>query len=204
MRDISREKAGENMKIILASGSPRRRELLDSLGWSFSIVVPSVDESMNRNEAPEELAIRLAGKKARAAAAMSSDLPVVAADTVVEIEGRILGKPLDLQEAVEMLSLLQGKCHRVITGLALMIQDRITSRAEITRVCFRPLEKNEIEAYVRVEHCLDKAGGYAIQGRGSLLVENIEGCYYNVVGLPLYLLSSMLEDEGFSLGKQWR
>jgi len=201
----NRKNLGEReMEIILASGSPRRKALLESLGWEFTVVVPDTDEKIMDGEMPEELAERLAREKAEAVGNKYFHLPVVAADTVVEIGGNILGKPRNEDEAFEMLSALQGRVHRVITGLALLKEGRMTSRNEITRVFFRKLDREEINTYINTENCLDKAGGYAIQGRGALLVEKIEGCYFNVVGLPLSLLSSMFQSTGWPLVEQWR
>jgi septum formation protein len=194
----------EKMEIILASGSPRRKALLESLEWKFTVVIPDTDEKIMDGVRPEELAERLAREKAEAVGAKYFQLPVVAADTVVEIEGNIFGKPRNEDEAFEMLSALQGRIHRVITGVALLKEGRMISRREITRVFFRKLDREEIKTYIDTENCLDKAGGYAIQGRGALLIEKIEGCYFNVVGLPLSLLSSMFQSSGWPLSEQWR
>src|SRR6056297_2439592 len=201
----NRKNLGEReMEIILASGSPRRKALLESLGWEFTVVVPDTDEKIMDGEMPEELAERLAREKAEAVGTQFFHLPVVAADTVVEIGGNILGKPRNEDEAFEMLSALQGRVHRVITGVALLKEGKMISRNGITRVFFRKLDREEINTYINTENCLDKAGGYAIQGRGALLVEKIEGCYFNVVGLPLSLLSSMFQSTGWPLVEQWR
>lgn len=180
------------MKIILASGSPRRRELLSSLGLSFEVHRPDVDESHSGSEQPEELCRRLARLKAQAGAEEFPDALVIAADTIVVIDGVILGKPHDRADAVRMLKMLQGRVHEVLTGLSVCVDGRVMSHVERTRVKFRALGEEEISAYVSTGECDDKAGAYAVQGKGSLLVEGIEGDYFNVVGLPVCRLGMMI------------
>jgi septum formation protein len=187
--------------VILASSSPRRRELLKQIGLSFTIDPADVDESLLPGEDPEGYAVRVALDKARVAAGRTGDGLVIAADTIVVLGRDILGKPVDVRDAERMLSLLSGRKHRVITGLALLDAGTGMTRTDsaVTGVWFRELTPAEISAYVSTGEPLDKAGAYGIQEKGAILVEKIEGCYYNVVGLPLSVLSRMLRDFGMSL-----
>lgn len=190
-------------EIILASGSPRRRELLGSLGWKFRVIVPEIDESIGK-ESPLQAVERLAMEKARAVSGLFHEDLVIAADTIVVIEDRILGKPENSSRAIEMLSMLNNRTHEVITGLAVCWGSSRSVSSEITKVTFRKMNTSDLSTYVSTGEGLDKAGAYAIQGRGSLLVKNISGCYFNVVGLPLFRLSKIMEDMGLSLSIQWR
>lgn len=188
--------------MILASASPRRRELLSLLGWPFSVQISSIDEIIDPSESPSEAVVRLAIEKARSVISSPEDL-VVAADTVVVKDGRILGKPSSRDEAFSMVSSLAGRTHTVLTGVAVAQGDRLKGEVEATSVAFRDLNDNQIKAYVETGEGMDKAGAYGIQGLGALLVDRIEGDYFNVVGLPLRRLSSMLESFGYSLDLQW-
>ena len=191
-------------KIILASGSPRRRELLAGLGWNFEVIPPQVDEKKIDGEPPAELVKRLAEEKASSVASRFLGNWVLGADTVVALEGRILGKPNSEGEAAEMIAELSGRTHSVFTGVALIAPDgRKLINAEETRVTFRPLEKEDILAYIALGESMDKAGAYAIQERGTLLAERIDGCYFNVVGLPLFRVSQMFAEMGIALSDQW-
>ena len=191
-------------KIILASGSPRRRELLAGLGWNFEVIPPQVDEKKIDGEPPAELVKRLAEEKASSVASRFLGNWVLGADTVVALEGRILGKPNSEGEAAEMIAELSGRTHSVFTGVALIAPDgRKLINAEETRVTFRPLEKEDILAYIALGESMDKAGAYAIQERGTLLAERIDGCYFNVVGLPLFRVSQMFAEMGIELSEQW-
>ncbi|MDR1731830.1 MAG: Maf family protein [Synergistaceae bacterium] len=207
-----------NGEILLASGSPRRRELLRGMGWNFRVVVPEADETILPEESPAELCVRLSGLKARAVRDMETNMEmnmetnkkqsrknflVIAADTVVVVDGSILGKPLDDDDALRMLRLLQGRSHEVLTGVSVLWGERSRSGFERTLVTFRPLSEAEMRAYAATGEGRDKAGAYAIQGRGSLLVSSIEGDYFNVVGLPLCRLGRMLEELGMDLIGQW-
>ena len=185
-------------RIILASSSPRRKELLTQIGLSFTVYPADVDESILEGERPEAYASRLALDKARAAAERAGDGIVIAADTIVVVNGSVLGKPADATDARRMLHLLSGKEHSVVTGLAVFDAStgRSIVRTSVTKVVFRDLSQREIDAYVATGEPLDKAGAYGIQERGALLVERIEGCYSNVVGLPLSLLGEMLREFG--------
>ena len=190
--------------IVLASGSPRRRELLKGLGWKFRVVVPRVDESSLSGETPEELCSRLASAKADAIADNENENTlVVAADTIVVADGDVLGKPADKNESLKMLTRLQGRAHEVLTGVGVRWKGRALNGVERTLVRFRPLGEAALLAYVSAGEGMDKAGAYAIQDKGSLIVSSIEGDYFNVVGLPLCRLSAMLEELGFDLSEQW-
>lgn len=188
---------------VLASKSPRRENLLSALGWKFRIVDPKVVERHFPGELPEKTCRRLAIEKARAVSQMHPESFVIGADTIVVHEGKILGKPKDDAEAAEMIRTLSGSTHEVVTGIALWRRGDCLDDIEVTRVSFRPLSEEEIEAYVATGEGRDKAGAYAIQGRGALLVSGISGCYFNVVGLPLHRLSLMLERFGVPLARQW-
>ena len=188
-------------KIVLASNSPRRKELLTQIGLSFTVAPADVDESVLPGESPEAYAVRVALDKARIAAERTGEGIVIAADTIVVVGDIILGKPSGPADARRMLSMLSGRGHEVITGLAVVdaATGRFTVRTSATQVWFRELSDREIASYVATGEPLDKAGAYGIQERGALLVERIEGCYSNVVGLPLSLLGEMLREFGVSL-----
>ena len=179
------------MKFVLASGSPRRREILYLLGLEHEVRPPDVDERLRPGEEPGVQARRLAVEKASSTAADGDDL-ILAADTLVVLGEEILGKPVDEADAVRMLMKLQGRRHEVHTGLALRFGDRIESDVAVTRVWFRSLDAAECEEYVASGEPLDKAGAYGIQGLGAVLVQRIEGEYFNVMGLPVQLLLSLL------------
>ena len=190
------------LSILLASGSPRRRALLAALGWRFEWTAPRVDESPLPGEAPEALCERLARLKAEAPE-VGEGVLVLAADTIVVVDGRVLGKPADLGESRNMLARLQGRRHEVLTGVALRWNGRTASAVERTEVCFRSLTPGEVAVYAATGEGMDKAGSYAIQGRGALLVSGIDGDYFNVVGLPLCRLGMLLESVGLSLERLW-
>lgn len=189
--------------LVLASASPRRRQLLAQIGLAFRVRESDVDEGPLLAGAgdPRRLTRGLALAKAMAVGRFETDALVLAADTVVVLDGEILGKPRDAEEAAAMLSRLQGRTHRVVTGVAVL--DAATGRsrtaAEETRVTLRELSPGEIAAYVAGGEPMDKAGAYAVQGLGAVLVTRIEGCYYNVVGLPLALTADLLQEFGLAL-----
>ncbi len=184
--------------LILASRSPRRRELLEQIGLVFSVDAPDLDEAVRPGEEAEAYALRVAREKAAVAADRAGRGIVIAADTVVVLGSGILGKPVDAADAERMLGLLSGREHRVITGIAVRdaATGRTAARSAVTRVLFRKLTPEAVRAYAASGEPLDKAGAYGIQEKGALLVERIEGCFYNVVGLPLALLEEMLEEFG--------
>jgi septum formation protein len=188
------------MNLILASASPRRAEVLRDAGISFEVFPAFVEELQRPGESVEEMVARLAEQKARAAAEqIHTPAIIIGADTAVELGGKILGKPRDSAEAREMLSFLSGRTHRVLTGLCVLgvPEGGVRSAVENTRVTFAPLTQGEIADYVASGEPFDKAGGYAIQGRAGRYITRIEGCYFNVVGLPLARLYALLRDLGW-------
>ena len=178
-------------KLILASASPRRRELLKTFGLTFEICIPEIDETPRTNEAPRSFVERMAGEKA-AAISEGADATLIAADTIVVQTGKILGKPKDEAEAFAMLSNLSGSTHEVITGVCVKRGDRAVLFSVSTEVIFRRLEKAEIKTYIASGDPMDKAGAYAIQGGAAHMVRAINGSYTNVVGLPLCELHEAL------------
>ena len=183
------------MQVFLASASPRRLALLEQIGLEVQVFPADFAEVSGVAMEAEAVVKANALGKCRAVVARIGDLqPVIAADTVVVAAGKILGKPRDAQEAEAMLQLLSGKEHQVLTGLAVSYAGRQLVEAAVTRVFFRELSLQEIKAYVATGEPLDKAGAYGIQGRGAVLVNKIDGCYNNVVGLPLTRLQLMLAE----------
>lgn len=192
-------------KIILASASPRRREILRLTGLKFSVDAGDYDEDMESSLPPPALARFLSQEKAQSVAGRHKHALIIAADTFIVFGGEILGKPHTEGEALRMLTALNGKSHTVITGFTILDTDtgKRISRSVKTRVWFNTLSSVEIEAYVRTGEPLDKAGGYAIQGLGALLVKRIQGDYLNVVGLPLSAIVEYLKKFGVHvLGKE--
>mgnify|MGYP001491180455 CR=1 FL=1 len=188
-------------QLILASSSPRRSELLKQLGLDFRILPCEVNETLPPGLRPDELVETLAARKAWAAAVLLNEGIVIGADTVVALNGQVLGKPADTSDAAEMLRLLQGTNHEVYTGVALVDAGRreILIDHEQTRVYFKPLEEVEILRYVSTGEPMDKAGAYAVQGLAAMFIGRLEGCYTNVVGLPLAKLSEMLKQFGYNV-----
>ena len=189
------------MDIILASQSPRRRELLGQMGLKgFKILSPEVDEHVEGNPDPASLVEQLSLRKASAVAqrADEDDL-IIAADTVVVLDGAVLGKPADEREAFAMLSALSGNRHYVYTGVTVLRGGQTLTAHECTTVTFREVEPHEISSYIATGEPMDKAGAYGIQGLGALLIQRIEGDYYNVMGLPVYRLGRMLAELGLDL-----
>ena len=189
------------MSIILASNSPRRRELLAQIGIrDFQILSPDVDEAVEPGLSPARMVEELSLRKARAAAGKAGPEDVViAADTVVALDGKALGKPRDREDAFAMLSALSGREHRVYTGVSVLRGGRAATEHEETAVAFRALAPGEIWGYIATGEPMDKAGAYGIQGIGALLVSGIRGDYFNVMGLPLHLLGRMLAGFGVEL-----
>jgi len=189
-------------KLVLASSSPRRRQMLNELGIRFSVVHTSADEPPHaKGDAPSAYVQKNAELKARTAARSFRDAFVIGADTVVVYRGLVLGKPLTLQDAFDYMHLLNGRTHAVYTGLCLVdtLDNSVLRAYEKTKVVFRKLTEDEIRLYLARINPLDKAGAYAIQGEGALIVEGITGCYYNVVGFPIARLEQMLLRKGVSL-----
>lgn len=185
------------MQVVLASASPRRLELLHQIGIEPEVCPADFEESGGAAREADEVALRNALGKCRAVAALKGEsVPVIGADTVVVVDNVILGKPKDAAEAVAMLQRLSGRAHEVLTGLAIKYKQQEAAEVVHTRVHFRKLSQAEIEAYVATGEPLDKAGAYGIQGRGAVLVEKIDGCYNNVVGLPLTRVYEILAKLG--------
>ena len=190
------QKGGE---LVLASTSPRRRELLSCLGVEFRVVPPHVSENVWPNETPQETVQRLALSKARSVARSLPRGLVVGADSMVVVDGRLLGKPADSREAKEMLTCLRGKAHQVLTGVAVVdsFDNRAHTATQVSTVTMREYSDGEIDAYVASGEPLDKAGAYAVQDRTFRPADSVESCYANVMGLPLCLLTDLLKDAGF-------
>lgn len=187
------------MKFILASKSPRRKEILETLGLDFSIVTSDADESYEKGTAPSDVVMSLSAKKAAAVKAHLeemgediSDTVIIAADTVVSVAGEILGKPRDKADSERMLTMLSGSEHSVLSGITVIYNGSSASSYEETFVRFSPMSYEEIKWYAESGEPDDKAGAYAIQGYASMWVEGIDGCYFNVVGLPVACLRKLL------------
>ncbi len=173
------------MQIVLASASPRRKEIFSMFGLSPEICVSSVDETYDEGLSPDEVVKTLSHKKGEAVAEKFPDAMVVSADTVVAFKGDVLGKPRDERDAVNMLKNLSGSTHDVWTGYTVFYNGKSVTRAVLTKVCFKSLTESEILSYVKTGEPLDKAGSYGAQGKASVFVEKIDGDFFNVVGFPL-------------------
>lgn len=189
------------MKAVLASGSPRRKEILEMLGVTELTVIPAGgEEHIPENAGPGEIVEALASAKAEEVAAfVGGEDPVIAADTIVWSGGRVFGKPHSREEAVSMLSELSGNWHEVYTGVCVIHGTEKLVSHEVTRVHFRQMSEDEIDAYVATGEPMDKAGAYGAQGKGSIFVDRIEGDFFNVMGLPVCRLGQMLNKQGVSL-----
>lgn len=190
--------------LVLASASPRRRELLSQAGFTFEVHAAHIPEDELPGEDPIAYVTRLARQKAQAVFADLSaspescaNLAVLGADTTVTLDSHILGKPEDAADAARMLRLLSDRTHRVITGVAVVTAESTEVAAEVTAVRFLTLSEEEIAAYIATGEPMDKAGAYAIQGRAARWIPRVEGCYFNVVGLPIALVSALLETARF-------
>ena len=185
-------------KLVLASASPRRQELLRRMGiQDFDVRLPDTEENFPQGLAPQEVVCYISREKSDAAAALcTADEIVITADTMVFLDDRRLGKPKDAADALAMLTALQGRRHTVCTGVTVRQGSRILTEAESTEVCFRPATEEELRAYISTGEPMDKAGAYGIQGLGALLVEGIQGDFFNVMGLPILRLSRMLSTFG--------
>lgn len=179
------------MKLILASQSPRRQELLKLFRRPFTVEVADVDEKMDDSQPAFSEVARVSRRKAEAVAREQEDV-VIAADTIVVCDGQILGKPKSTEHAVQMLTMLSGRAHQVMTGLTVVRGNEVVNCTEVTDLWFRKLSRKEIEDYVATGEPMDKAGAYGIQGGAALFVQRLEGDYYNVMGLPVCRLWQML------------
>ena len=179
--------------LILASASPRRRELLQQIGLDFTVVTADIDETPLAGEDHVTYTVRLAEAKARAVMAWHPYAVVIGADTTVAVAGELLGKPRDADDAARMLRLLRGRAHEVTTGIAVLARDQALTAAETTWVIFSDMTDDDIAAYIATGEPMDKAGAYAIQGRAAQWIPRIEGEYSNVVGLPLARLAGLLK-----------
>lgn len=188
------------MSIILASASPRRKELLERMGLKFTVRTASHDETMDPEKTAEEEVRRVSALKAEAVKSLcGEDDVIIAADTVVVVQGVVMGKPASKEEAVSMLRRLSGREHQVITGLSVACGQEMRSVSVTTTLCFRPLADEEIFAYVETGEPMDKAGAYGIQGLASMFVQSLCGDYYNVMGLPVCTLTGILREFGVEL-----
>ena len=186
------------MNVILASQSPRRRELLGLTGLDFTVRVADIDESMDPKAAPFDEVARVSRLKALAVSRDPGDV-VIAADTIVVCEGRVLGKPRDEEAAFRILSLLSGRHHEVMTGMTVVKDDEIITHTEVTKIHFRDLHPDEIRAYIASGEPMDKAGAYGIQGGAALFADEMVGDYYNVMGLPVCRLAMILRSLGLPI-----
>ena len=190
-------------RIVLASASPRRKELLELIGLKFKVVPSTYEEDMTLKLSPRRLACLLSAKKAEDVALRCPDALVIAADTFIDLNGRLLGKPQTPAEAKQMLRSLSNRSHEVITGFTVLdtTSGNRISKAVATKVYFKKLTRQEIDAYVASGEPMDKAGAYAIQGLGSIIIKKIDGDYFNVIGLPLNALTSALRKFGIAVLK---
>ena len=186
------------MSLLLASGSPRRRELLGLITRDFVVQISHVDEDAISAPDPARLALALAAAKARAVAADAPGQVVLGCDTVVDCGGQVFGKPRDEADAARMLRALSGRAHRVHTGLCVCAGGRTAATVETTTVHFAPIPEAELQAYADTAEPYDKAGAYAIQGRAALWCSGIEGCYYNIMGLPVHRTAQLLAAFGLT------
>ena len=188
------------MRIILASKSPRRKEILENLGVAFEIITSNEEEKTAETE-PDKIAMALSEIKAKSVAEKLGDKSalIIGCDTIVVKDNKILGKPKTKRQAEEMLTLLSDTEHTVISGLTLILGDKILSRCEKTQVFFDKIGKAEMENYIASGDPFDKAGGYGIQGKASRFIKGINGCYFNVVGFPTHLFFEMIKELGVEL-----
>ena len=178
--------------LYLASSSPRRKELLEKAGFEFTVEPAKISEAVLRGTPPMQIVEQLSSRKASAVAKLHPTDTILAADTIVVLQGRILGKPKDEEAAAAMLKLLSGNVHQVYTGYTIISGEKLLCGHEVTSVEFYPLSQQEIARYVASGEPLDKAGAYGIQGRGALFVKRVNGDFYNIVGLPIAKISRLL------------
>ncbi len=187
------------MRLILASSSPRRQEILSSLGILFDVVAPDIIEEGLLCAPYDKAVVKIASEKIVSVKDVVDERVILAADTVVVMDNVALGKPTDMTDAKRMLKLLSGREHSVITGLALYYDGKIFTAVESTKVWFWNMSDRDIKFYLSTGEPMDKAGGYAIQGYGSLFIRKIEGCYFNVVGLPVFRLRMLFQEAGIDI-----
>ncbi len=186
-------------EFVLASASPRRKKLLEMIGLDFEVIPSQIEEVIEDKQSPEVLVKNLAYQKAISVVEKKDyikDKIVIGADTVVVKDNEVLGKPKDFADAYEMLSLLNNSCHNVLTGISIIKDEQVITDFKQTKVYFNKLAPREIKDYIATGEPFDKAGGYGIQGKGSVLIEKIEGCFYNVVGLSINKFVSMIKKLG--------
>lgn len=190
-----------DLKLVLASASPRREEILKQLKLKFTVVPSKIDETEFKADNPAELVEILAVEKAKAVSELVENVIIIAADTIVVADGQILGKPKNKIEAKKMLKKLSGQRHQVITGLAVLnsVSGEYQAVNDITEVKMSVLTEKEIEKYIEQEDILDKAGSYAIQGLGSIFIEEIKGSYYSVMGMPIHQLAKLLDKFNYGI-----
>lgn len=184
------------IRFILASASPRRKEILENAGYSFEIIVSDADENITEVMTPEKTVEELAKRKAMAVLKDNADAVVFGCDTVVAIDGKILGKPTDDEDAFNMLSMLSGRTHTVSTGVCICSADKVSVFSNTTEVEFYELSEETIRGYIATGECSDKAGSYGIQGYGNVLVKEIKGDYFSVMGLPVSESARVLSEFG--------
>jgi septum formation protein len=190
-------------QIVLASKSPRRKEILEQIGIPFKVDVSNFDEESIKFKTPEGMVKKLSLEKAKIVAKRNPNSVILAADTTVVINKEIIGKPKSKQDAFRILSLLNNKWHEVITGFTLVKGRKIITKHVITKVKFKKLSKAEINAYVNTGEPMDKAGAYGIQDKAGLLIESVSGDYFNIVGLPIVVVGETLKEFGINITKSW-
>ena len=190
-------------KIILASKSPRRKQILEQVGLDFTVEISDFDETQIKFKTPQEMVKKLSLEKAKIIAQKNPNAIVIGADTDVFLNGEILGKPKSKQDAVRILKLLSGKVHEVVTGFTVISDKKSITKHVTSKVKFKKLTEAEIKAYVATGEPMDKAGGYGIQDKGGVFIENIEGDYFNIVGLPIFAVSEVLKKFGVEITKGW-
>ena len=194
-------KRSQEPVLCLASVSPRRRELLAQIGVPHILAAPEVDEAVLPGEAAADYVVRIARAKADSVGARATGLPVLAADTIVVLDGSIRGKPRNAEQGIAMLLELSGRTHAVLTAVALAARNSLQHRVSASEVRFRPLSRAECSAYWQSGEPHDKAGGYAVQGRGAVFIEHLSGSYSGVVGLPLFETAQLLAAAGVHWGQ---
>jgi septum formation protein len=190
-------------KIILASKSPRRKQILEQVGLKFTVEVSDFDETKIKFKTPQEMVKKLSLEKAKIIAVKNPNAVIIGADTTVIYKNEIIGKPTSKQDAVRILKLLSGKVHEVVTGFTVISGKNSVTKAVTSKVKFKKLTDAEIKAYVKTGEPMDKAGGYGIQEKGGLFIENIQGDYFNIVGLPIFAVSEVLKQFGVEITKVW-